>query len=220
MIEETIQLNASKRQVVGKQVKQLRRQGLVPAVLYGPSLEPLNLQMPEHELAVILARAGGSHIIQLNVEGDTYPVLVREVQRDNLRDDLIHVDLYAVSMDRAIRAEIPLDFVNEAPLVTARQAMLIAALNSVEVECLPTDLPAAIQVDTSVLVDMDTAITVADLQIPSGVEVLAEPSELVAILSYIETPEEEEEEEEEILVDAEDVEVIARGKAEEESEGE
>jgi large subunit ribosomal protein L25 len=215
MPKETFEVNAARREIAGKQVKALRAEGLVPAVLYGPTREPLMLQVPERELAITLAKAGGSAIIQIKFEGEDLPAIVRDVQRDNLRDSLIHVDFYAVAMDRAIRTEVPLEFVNEPDLVASGEAMLVTGLTSVEVECLPGDLPSSIEVDTTQLVDMDTVINVSDLPVPEGVTIMVDPDELIATLTYPERAVEEEEEgEEEMLFDAEDVEVIGRGRDE------
>jgi large subunit ribosomal protein L25 len=214
---EPIELNASKREITGKQVKQLRRQGLVPAVLYGPSREPLSLQVEERVLAATLAWAGGSHIITLNIDGQSFQALVREVQRDNIHDNPLHVDFYAVSMDRLVRTEIPLDFIGEPTLVASKEAILVTGTTFVEVESLPGNLPPSIPVDLSDLVDMDSAVTVGDLHAPTGVTFLTEAGEVVARLDYAAMAEEAEEEEEEVVeMDAEAVEVIHKGKAEEE----
>lgn len=214
-MSDKIQLTAARRGTTGKEVRHLRKEGLIPAVLYGPDREPMTLQVEARPLLTTLARAGGSQIIDLSVEGESYPALVREVQRDNLRGDVLHVDFYGVSMDRPIQAEIPLHFVGEPQLVTTGEAVLITGVNSVEVQCLPADLPPSITVDLTALVDMDTTIAVRDLVVPPGVTVLTPHDELVATLTYTETGEVEEL----VEVDAEAVEVIRKGK-EEEEEGE
>ncbi|MCZ7545394.1 MAG: 50S ribosomal protein L25 [Anaerolineae bacterium] len=220
-MSKNIQLEASKREVVGKEVKHLRRSGMIPAVLYGPDREPLFLQVEERALAVALAAAGGSQIIDLNIAGKAHTALVRSVQRDYMRGNLLHVDFYAVSMDRVIRTEVPLEFTGEAPISAEGDLVLVTGLNSVEVECLPGDLPAHIQVDLSALDSLDTAITVADLVVPAGVTILTPADDMVATLSLPERVSAEEEEAEEALeeVDADAVEVVRR-RREEEEEGE
>lgn len=219
MSKETIELNANKRTMKGKNFKRLRQDGFVPAVLYGPNQEPMKLQMDARELTVALATAGGSQLIDLKVEDKIYPALVREVQRDSLRDSLIHVDLYAVPMDREIRTEIPIEYVNNPPLVEAYEAVLVTGTSQVEIECLPANLPASFEVDLSTLVEISDVITVGDLEIPEGVTILHDSGEMLATLSYMEEEEEEEEEElEDLFFDAEAVEVIGKGKAEEEEE--
>lgn len=209
-MSDQIELEVSRRDIAGKGVRRLRSEGWIPAALYGPGREALNLQVNARALASTLAEAGGSHIISLNLEGVAYPAIVRDVQRDYVRGDLLHVDFYAVSMDRPIRTEVPLEFINEPPLVAAHEAILVTGATFVEMESLPADLPASIQVDLAALVDMDTVITVADLAVPPGVTIHTNPDEMIATLSYMR----EEEEEEAIEVDAEAVEVIGREREE------
>ncbi|MBN1286989.1 MAG: 50S ribosomal protein L25 [Anaerolineae bacterium] len=211
MSSENIELNAQKRTVTGKHFKKFRQQGWVPAVFYGPNREPVKLQIAARELAIVLAEAGGSQLIDLKVEGETHPALIREVQRDSVRDILLHVDLYAVSMDRKIRTEVPIEHINEVPLVEEHEAVLVVGATTLEVECLPGNLPATLPVDLSVLVDFDTVINVSDLTMPEGVIILNDPDEMIATLTRLAAEEEEEEE----FFDAEAVEVIGRGKAEE-----
>ncbi len=218
MSEEKITLNVYKRDRLGKRVKQLRAKGHVPAVLYGPTQEPIHLQAEVREITRALAEAGGSQLINLHLDGDDLPALVRDVQRDSLHDSLVHVDFYAVSMDRAIRTEIPLEFHGEPALVEAREAILFTGLTSIEIETLPGDLPPLIDVDLTVLEDMDDVILVSDLPIPEAVTVITDADELVATLSYMEEEIEEEVEEEDLLFDVEEVEVIGKGKAEEDEE--
>ncbi len=214
---DNIQLDARKRNVTGKQVRQLRREGFVPAVLYGPDREPVSLEVEAHMLAYTLAEAGGSAIIDINIGGEAHPAIVRNVQRDFIRGDLLHVDFYAVSMDRPITADVPLEFVNEPALVKAGDAVLVTGATTVEVECLPADLPHSLQVDLSALVDFDSLISARDLVAPSGVAILTDPDEMIATLTHVAV---EAEEEAVVEMDAEAVEVIRKGKEEVEEEEE
>lgn len=216
---EEIILNASPRSIVGKQVKALRRQGKVPATLYGPTTTPMNLQVDTREVSRLLSHiVGEAQLISLRLEGDEpVPVLAREVQRHPIRGDIMHIDLYAVPMDRPISTEVLVHLVGHSPLVEQRGAMLLHALTHVEIECLPRDLVAAIEVDISRLATLDDAIHVRDLAAPPGVSILTNPEELVVRLSPVAA---EEVEEVAPAAAAEEVEVIGKGKAAEEEEAE
>ena len=206
-----IELTAEPRTVTGRRVKELRRQGWVPAVAYGHRRAPRALQVEAKALDKVLARAGESRLISLTVRGDdsSQTVLVREVQRDILSRRPLHVDFYEVVMTEKLRATVPLHFVGRSPLVTTGEAILNEALTEVEVECLPADLPEFIEVDVSVLTDFDATIFVKDLTVPPGVEILNNPDEPVASLSGAR----EEVEEMAAAPEMAEVEVVAKGKA-------
>ena len=191
-MSEKFALDASPRDVVGKKVKQLRRQGIVPAVIYGPDFETLPISLDHKLLRQLLLHAGGTQLIELNVDGQAIPTLAREVQRDSIKGDILHVDFYRVAMDRLIRAEIPLLIVGENPMV-GREAILIHPLTSVEVEALPANLPPHIDIDISVLTQIGDQIVIGDLVLPRGVTVHANADELVAKLDYPHLAAEEEE---------------------------
>jgi large subunit ribosomal protein L25 len=215
------ELEVQPRSVVGKRVKFLRREGVVPCVVYGRA-DPMNIQGPELDVARAIGRAGGQ-LITLQVEGEDEGrmVLAREVQRDVITGQLLHADFLEVDITERIEVTVPLLLVGEPSLVEANEAVLLQALNEVEIECLPTDILQAIEVDVSGLVDFSDAIYVRDLQLPDTVEMLTPGDEMVARLDTIE--EEEEEEEEEALfevVEPGEVEVIGRGAEEEEEEDE
>jgi large subunit ribosomal protein L25 len=206
---EQLSLMAASRIVVGRAVKRLRRDNLVPAILYGSHTSPQPIQVNAQALKKVLMQAGETRLISLNVEGDqeVHTVLVREVQRDALTRAILHVDFYEVVMTERLRATVPLHFIGESPLVQQGLAVLNEALDEVEVECLPADLPSAIEVDVSKLVDFDMVIRVGDLEIPAGVEILTDADETVASLSLVKVEEEVAAEEQA------EVEVVAKGKA-------
>jgi large subunit ribosomal protein L25 len=216
-----LELNAKHRKVLGKQVKGLRREGLLPAVLYGVGIDPMPIELITGDAIKILSGTGGSTLVSLKVDGDTHQVLVREIQRDVIRGDLKHIDFLKVAMDVVIKTEVPIELIGEAPAVSEQGGLLVAGLSEIEVEALPSDLPDRITVDVSVLLEIDDAITVADLMIGERVEVLSEPDEIIAHVIYQaeEVIEEEEEVEEVIPLDMEP-EVIEKGKREEEDEEE
>ncbi|MFN2129689.1 MAG: 50S ribosomal protein L25 [Anaerolineae bacterium] len=218
---DQIELEVQPRSVVGKKVKALRREGLMPCVVYGRT-DSMNIQAPELDAARAIGQAGGQ-LITLKVDGEDEGrmVLAREVQRDVISGQLLHADFLEVDITERLQVSVPLVLVGEPSLVEANEAVLLQALNEVEIECLPTDILQSIEVDVSGLVDFSDAVHVRDLQLPATIELLTPGDEMIARLEQIQ--EEEEEEEEEALfevVEPGEVEVIGRGAEEEEEEEE
>jgi large subunit ribosomal protein L25 len=219
LIEEII-LTAVPRTVTGKKVKQIRREGWIPLVVYGPGFDSESYQANSREFNQVLDDAGLTSLVTLQVKGqeEPYKVLVRDIQRDVLTDELLHVDLYRVSMTQKITTEIPIEFVGIAPGAQTLEIMVLTIMDTLEIECLPGDLVSSLELDISPLETLDDVLTVADLDVPEGITVQAEPHEVVARLTYAARELEEEEEEEELPVEiaADEVEVIAKGKEQEE----
>ena len=218
---EQIELLAESRSIMGKKVKQLRAQGLMPLVVYGRKVEPLHLQASEFEVTRTFARTSGQ-LIALRIEGesDARMVLARDVQRDVITGRLLHADLYQVDMTETVQVDVSLAFVGEAILVATGQAILATMMNSVQIECLPSDIVQSIEVDISRLVEMDDALYVRDLSVPEGIEILTDEDELIARMQYVVIEEEEEEEDEFGLPSVDEIEVIGeRQEDEEEDEG-
>jgi large subunit ribosomal protein L25 len=213
-------LSAKKRTKTGKKVKALRREGLLPAVLYGAGIESMPIELDAVETSKVLASVGGSTLVDLSVGKKKHNVLVRGIQRDVIKGDIIHVDFLNVAMDVKIRTEVPVELVGEAPIVETAGALLVAGLATIEVEALPSDLPERITVDLSVLKEMDDIITVDDLDLGEGVNVLTSPDEVIANVVYQaeEILEEEEEVLEELIPEELEPELVERGKREEEAE--
>lgn len=209
---EQIELKTQKREVLGKKVKSLRREGLIPAVLYGHETDSVSLQIEEQELNRVLAQAGGHRLIALKIGRSRKPqmALAREVQWDVITRRPIHVDFYAVVMTEKITTAVPLVLVGEAPAADQAGAMLLQGLDEIEIECLPGDLIEAIEVDLSGLEKMDQAIYVKDLRVPPAVDILTDAEEIVVKVAWAAA----EEVEEVMPVAPAEVEVIARGKEE------
>lgn len=214
---EQVELTAEKRTVTGKHVRRLRREGWVPGVMYGHGFEPVSLQFEERSLAHILSKVGGSQLIGINVKGDKQPemALVRDVQRDPIRRNFLHVDFYRVRMTERLTAEVPLVVVGQSAVIEAREGILLQGISAIEVECLPGDLVDAIEVDLSDLVEIDQGIYVRDLAVPAGIDVLTDVDEMIVRIVPLEAEEIEEEEEEELMPGAEEVEVLTEAKEEE-----
>lgn len=173
-------ISAEERNVKGKKVSRLREQGLIPGSIYGPKTEPISLQFDYRDLELTLRDAGGTNLIDLNVNGDTIPALAREVQRDVIKGNILHVDFFAVDMDSTIRAEIPLNFEGESPIVQSRQGILITGPNTLTIETYPDKLMDEITINISGLQEMGDTIYVASLDLGEGVRILNDDEEMLA----------------------------------------
>jgi large subunit ribosomal protein L25 len=186
-------LEAQARTLTGKKVGQLRRQGLVPVVVYGAKMDkPVSLQINQRALVTTLMKAGGTHLIELNVDGASHTVLARDVQRDVLRGDILHVDFQAVDLTQTITATVPVHLVGESPAVDTRTGALGQVVNSLTVEALPANLIDSVQVDISGLKEIGDAIHVRDINLGNKVTILNDADELVVHITAIVAPVEEE----------------------------
>ncbi|MFO7743676.1 MAG: 50S ribosomal protein L25 [Anaerolineae bacterium] len=220
-----VELEAKKRSVLGSKVKRLRREGWVPGVMYGHGFEPVPLKFDKYDLRTVLSQVGGSQLINVKVDDadEVEFALLRDVQRDVITGDLLHVDFYRVMMTETITTEIPLLTTGESPIAERKEGILLHGVSEIEVECLPGDLVDAIEVDLSELTEIGQAISVADLAVPSGVNVLTDPDEMIARLVPLEEVELERpaaEVEEELILGEEGEEVEVIGEAEEGEEAE
>ncbi len=177
---EKVVLKATKRDVIGKQVNALRRSGRLPAVIYGRHTEPVNITLDSHDASLALSKVGSSTLISIDVDGTEYPALVRERQRDYIKDRLIHVDFLAVSLTEKIRAEVRIELTGLSLAVKDFDAVLVTGLHTLSVECLPADLPEHVVVDISPLAKVGDSIHVRDITLGDKVEVEAAPAAEVA----------------------------------------
>ncbi len=218
-------LEAQPRTVVGKKVKTLRNQGLVPVSVYGPKIDPVKLQVPYRALEVALMKAGGTSLIDIKVDKDIHTVLAREVQRQVVRGDILHVDFFAVDVTAVLTADIPVHLIGESPVVDSGDGILLTGTNTVTIETLPGKLMDFIEVDLSRLTEIGDSITVADLDLGDDIRILNDPEDMLARVAttsaaradMLEEMEEGDELDEEIDRGAEP-EVISRGRDEDEDE--
>ena len=178
--KERAELKVSKREVLGKQVKKLREQGIIPANLYGHGKASQALQVEAKELLRAITQTGGGGLVFIKIgsRGRAQPAITREVQRHPRTSRLLHVDFQAVLLTEKVRTEVPLHFEGVAP--GAREGVLIHGLSSLPVEGLPEALPHAIVVDVSSLAAVGQVIKVVDLSLPKGVAPLLDPETVVA----------------------------------------
>ncbi len=175
-------LNVEERTVTGRHVKQVRQAGYVPAVVYGQGKDATPIQFREIDMVRILRSGGLSQLIELQGLGKPMNVLIKEIQRHPLRRTILHVDFYRVQMDVKIQTDVPLRLEGESEAIKAG-AVLIHHMDAITVECLPGNIPEYLVADLSKLQTLDDVITVADLPIPEGVDVLAEPQAPVLSLT-------------------------------------
>jgi len=174
-------LEAKKREVIGKQVKALRREGLLPAVIYGSDIEPMPLTLNTNEVRQILGVIGANTLITIKIGKKEHLALVRDLQREVIKRNLLHIDFQAVSMEETISTTLPVVVVGEAPAVKELNALLVTSLEFLQIEAKAKDLPDTIQVDISELVEIGDNIRVKDLVISGDVNVL-DDQELTVIV--------------------------------------
>lgn len=178
MAEATQVLNAQKR---GTAVaKNLRREGKIPAVLYGAGKEAVHLSFDYQSFRKLFAIAGENTIIEVEVEGRKHPALVYDVQFDPVSDRISHVDLYLVDMTKKVEASVPVKLVGEAPAVKELGGILILQKHEVTIRCLPKDLIHEIEADVSSLIDYHHSLHVSDLKVPPAIEILDDSGDAVA----------------------------------------
>jgi large subunit ribosomal protein L25 len=210
-------LKATRRTVTGKQVKTLRRQGLLPAVIYGTGIEPIAISLDARDAAKLLSGVSSSTLVSIDLEGKEHSTLVRDKHKDFLKNSLLHVDFQVVSLTEKIRASVRVEMHGTATAVTENNAVLYQSLNQIEVESFPQHLPERFTVDVSSLENVGDAIYVRDLDVASNVTVLTSADEIIVVATGA-APEEIEE-----VVTAEETtepELIERGKQDEEDEEE
>jgi large subunit ribosomal protein L25 len=216
---EKVVLKAVKRDVIGKQVKALRRAGKLPAVMYGRHIEnPVAIVLEQREAARSLAKASSSSIVTLELDGQEYPALVREKQRDFIKNRLLHVDFLAVSLTEKLTASVSVELTGVSLAVKDFNAVLVTGLDQVEVECLPMDLPEKIVVDLAALAKVGDSVHVGDLVLSENVKILSAPTEMLVIATAAKV--EEAVEAAAPVAGVEEPEVIEKGKKEEEGEEE
>lgn len=207
-------LTVSPRTVVGKSSEILKKEGAIPAVVYGPKQEPISVSVPLLPFEAILRHGGESSLIELTGLEKPLQVLIHELDRDPVTHVPRHADFYAVEKGAKVTVSVPLAFVGESEALKLG-ANLVKVLHEVEIEADAAKLPSEIEVEISALTALGDQIHVSDLKAPSGVEILTSAEEVVALAQAVE----EEQEEDTAAPDMSAIEVEKKGKDEQESEG-
>ena len=216
---DALKLSAEPRERGKGYAKQLRKQGIVPAVMYGRDAKTQMLQIEAKTLTKVLSVAGSHQLISIQV-GDNSPVmaLAREIQQDYIRHEYTHVDFYMVKMDEKVNASVPLLLVGESPAVINEGGILTQGLDQLDIECLPGDLISTIEVNVEGLLEFNDSILVSALQVPDTVTVLSDPESMVAKIEAPRKAEELEALDEDVEVDGAEPEVITEAQDDEEEE--
>lgn len=163
-----LKLTAQKREITGKKVKKLRKQGIIPANVFGKNIKSTAVSLKNDEFLKIYQQTGETEIVDLQIEGEkeTRPILIQNLQKDPVTGDPIHVDLRQIILTEKLTAKIPVEIVGESPAVQQKIGILIQPITEIEIEALPTDLPDKFTVDVSTLANVEDEIKIKDLQIP------------------------------------------------------
>lgn len=216
-----MELAVKPRTELGKKVNRLRKAGVIPAVLYGYGIPSVAVQVEARAFENVWKEAGESSLISLVMDdGARQTVLINDVARDVLRGVPIHVDLYAVRMDRPIEANIPLVFVGESEAVKALGGVLVKVAHELAVRALPKDLPHEIPVDLTLLHILGDQIFVKDIALPVGAEALVEPEQVLVLVEAPRTEEELAAMEQPAEVSLENIEVAGKKEKEEKEQEE
>lgn len=175
-----LELKASPRQEFGKKTNKQRKAGQIPAVIYGHGVKSESLYVPVKDFSNIYKQAGESTLIGLDMAGKKRNVLIHDLARDPLSEEIIHIDFYQVKMDEKIKAKVPLIFIGESPAVKNEGGVLVKNIQELEIEALPQDLPHHLEVDISGLTAFEDHILIKDLLVSGSVKILAEPEETIA----------------------------------------
>lgn len=221
---EKVELKVAPREVLGKKVRALRREGITPANIYGNKIDSQAVQVPSDELLRVLKIAGRNEIVFITLDGgEARPTFVHDIQRNPITDAILHVDFLQIDLSKKLKIDVPLHLEGTPPAVETHQGILVQSLDHVTVETLPTSVPSYIVADVSVLEEIDQALHVSDLPLPDGVEMVTDGEQLVAKVAppVVEKIEEEVEEEElEEGAEGEEAEEGAEGEAAEGGGGE
>jgi large subunit ribosomal protein L25 len=170
------------RTIVGKRVATLRRQGILPANIFGRNQDSVAVQLPARTARDLLVAHGVDTLVNVQVEGEpaSRPVVVRSFQRHPVTRNVLHLDFYQVDLNRPIQGAVPIRLIGEASAVHVYQGILLTGADSIQVEALPADLPESVEVSIDSLTQPDSVITVADINLPSSITVLTDPETMVA----------------------------------------
>lgn len=179
---QEIKLNATKREIIGRKVKEVRALGLIPANVYGKKIKSQTLALKKDDFDKAFSRAGATSVVKLNIKGEKEerPILIQNIQRHPVSDEVLHVDLRQIILTEKVSARVPVEFSGESPAVVQKLGILIQPISEIEVEALPMDLPERFIVDVSKLVNVGDEIKVFDLSADKKVELKVEANLVVA----------------------------------------
>ena len=181
-------LKVEKRTVLGKMVKKLRRDGILPCNIYGKGIESTAVQVPLKEFDEVYKEAGETGLVDVELGEKAIPALIHNMQKD-FRGNVLHADFFQVNLKEKVKTMVPLEIVGEPKAVLDKIGLLMNILSEVEIEALPADLPENIEVNVGHLANVDDQITVADLKVPVEVTILTEPEQVISKIGELVTKE-------------------------------
>lgn len=197
---EQVPLTAQKRTVVGRKVKNLRKQGIIPAHVFGNKVKTISIQVNGADFLSVYEKVGETGIIDLTINGlssdasaksgGKKPVLVRNIQTHPVTDDTLHIDFYQVNLTEKVKVNVPLEIIGEAPAVEKKIGLLLTPISEVEVEALPGDLPDNVEIDVSKLGNIGDEIKVKDVNVDrSKIQIITDEEQIVAQIGELVTKE-------------------------------
>lgn len=178
-------LNAGERIILGKKVKKLRREGFLPANVYGKGLNSQPVQVKLTDFEAVFKETGETGLVDLIISGQSHPVLIKNLQMNYKSRTPLHADFYQVNLKEKVKTMVPLALVGEAKAVSDKAGMLLQTLSEIEIEALPDQLPENIEVSVENLAAVDDHITVHDLTAPEGVTILTDPGQVVTKITEL-----------------------------------
>lgn len=189
---KTHSITVTKREMLGKKVKKLRKEGILPANIYGKDVASVSVQVPTKEFEKVFKETGSTGLIELTLGSEKRPVLIHNVQYDYVTNLPVHVDFYQVNLKEKIKAMVPVELVGEPKAVTEKLGLLMQVINEVEVEALPADLPEHLEINVTHLAAIDDNVTVVDIKKPQGADILTPTDEMIAKITELVSKEAEE----------------------------
>jgi len=180
---DRLKLTAKKREILGRKVKKLRKEGILPANIYGKNIKSLGIEIALKDFTKVYQEVGETGLVDLSVEKETNirPVLIHNVQRDPVEGTFLHVDFHQVSLTEKVKATISVELIGESPAETQKLGILVQIISEIEVEALPADLPEHFQVDVSKLANVGDQIKVIDLMVDKKkIELKVDENQIVA----------------------------------------
>lgn len=205
-------INLEKREITGKKTRSLRKLGTIPAVIFSADEDSENAQLALHDFEKVYKLAGHATLVDMTFEGKKFKAIINEVQKSPKNGKFTHVMFNKVNLKEEITAEVPLELIGESEAVKIEKAIIVTPLTSVEIKCLPTDLPAHIQVDIAALKNIGDSITIGDITLPAGVKFVHE-DDLAQVIASAAAPQKEEVETETATTEVTEVELsVKKGK--------
>ena len=175
----TLTLEGERREALGRHVKALRREGITPANLYGRGAESISFQAESRQLDKLVTDGGRGSLVELTIDGEKHQTLLRGLQRHPVTRAILHADFYIVEMNRPVQTTVPVHLVGDAPAARLPGAVITHLTHEVTIECLPANIPAAVELDVTVLEELETSLHVSDITAPAGVEILTDSETII-----------------------------------------